>query len=639
MTSKTSFFSKAVFKKNMALYWPIPVCYLLYGLIKVPGVFWSGLRQSARSGKDVLATLFSCLSIQSDLFIVAAVAVITGMAMFGYLFSAKSANMIHALPVTRTQLYVTNVISGLICILIPQFLVFVVSVVLCLIRGLTCVQYLASWLFAVAAAGVFFYSLACFCVMLTGLLVALPVCFVLLNYLSIGMMMGIRYVLVFLGYGLTSGQTGVKSVSYMMSPLACLTEIVGFRVKYMMDNRGQTSVVAASFEGTEVLLAYVVAALFLYVLAWYGYQKRKLEHTGDMLAFGWAKPLFRWGFGAAAGFCVGIVISNFLRSVSIWVSDPVVLLFILVMGIVGFFIADMLVQKSFRVFRIRRVRECGLFVLGMTAGFGLLYGVGCYELKYIPDEDDISCAYVYMNYPVELKGTDVKKAIDIHREIIANKNELERTSRGQKNCAYLTLNYCLKDGRTVERVYRIFSEAEAAGELAEKVMACEYEADGYLKYTVGCDYNRISSVDGAQVECQGKNKNYVSFSIDEEAAGEIYKAFCQDVKNGSIQKYNLENYMLDPEGTIGKYPSAYLTIYFEHASTTWEDVYSIYQEKTKYAEPGSKEDYETYPDASGSIYVKFGVDCTNIMKALVKTGVISSADEIIFSSDSETTMG
>ena len=40
MKSKTSFFNKAVFRKNVVLYWPIWVSYLLYGLIKVPGRLW-----------------------------------------------------------------------------------------------------------------------------------------------------------------------------------------------------------------------------------------------------------------------------------------------------------------------------------------------------------------------------------------------------------------------------------------------------------------------------------------------------------------------------------------------------------------------------------------------------------------------
>ena len=45
MKSKTSFFNRTVFKKNMTLYWPIWVCYLLYGMVKVPGQLWSRLQQ------------------------------------------------------------------------------------------------------------------------------------------------------------------------------------------------------------------------------------------------------------------------------------------------------------------------------------------------------------------------------------------------------------------------------------------------------------------------------------------------------------------------------------------------------------------------------------------------------------------
>jgi len=40
------FLIKQFIKKTMALYWPIWVCYLLYGLVKVPGVLWFHLRQS-----------------------------------------------------------------------------------------------------------------------------------------------------------------------------------------------------------------------------------------------------------------------------------------------------------------------------------------------------------------------------------------------------------------------------------------------------------------------------------------------------------------------------------------------------------------------------------------------------------------
>ncbi|MGN0415022.1 MAG: hypothetical protein ACI4FX_05995 [Agathobacter sp.] len=639
MRSKTSFFNKAIYKKNMTLYWPIPVCYLLYGLIKIPGSLWSGLRKNVSAGNDVLVTLFSSLSVEQDLYVLAAVAVITGMAMFGYLFSSKSANMIHALPVTRTELYVTNVISGLTCILLPQLLVFLVSVVFCLLRGITCVQYLALWLFCVAASGIFFYSLVSFCVMITGLLAALPFCFLLLNYLSVGVVLGIQYVLSSLGYGLSYSGMDPRSVGYILSPLAYLTDIVGFRVDISIGSSGQMKVTSVSFDGTAMLLIYAAAALVFFGLAWYGYQKRRLERTGDLLTFGWGRPLFRWGLGGAIGFLGGIFLSNFLGSVAVWMPKAIVLLFILVFGMIGFFIADMLIQKSFRVLCFRRLKECGCYVLAVCGCFAVLYGVGYYQEQYIPDESEVASAYIYMNYPVESKGADVKRVTDIQREILANREEFQSVCREEKNYTNLTLAYCMKDGSVLTRTYQIPSETEVSGQLAEEVFACEAAPDSFMKYVVGYDYDRITQIEEAQVECQNANQNYVTFSMDEDTARKINEAVYKDVEEGTIQKYNLENYILNEAGTTKEYRYAYLTIFFKHTSSSWGDVYSIYQDHTQSDKNLAKENYESVPDASGSIYLKFGADCKNIMKTLVETGVISSEDEIIFSSDGETTMG
>ena len=132
MKSKTSFFNRTVFKKNMTLYWPIWVCYLLYGMVKVPGQLWSRLQQQT----DMTAyardyALYNSLRLEVDVAAIAIMAVVCGMALFGYLFTQKNAYMIHALPVTRGELYVTNMISGLCFLLIPQALVFLVTVVLC----------------------------------------------------------------------------------------------------------------------------------------------------------------------------------------------------------------------------------------------------------------------------------------------------------------------------------------------------------------------------------------------------------------------------------------------------------------------------------------------------------------------------
>lgn len=86
----------------MTLYWPIWVCYLLYGMVKVPGQLWSRLQQQT----DMTAyardyALYNSLRLEVDVAAIAIMAVVCGMALFGYLFTQKNAYMIHALPVTR----------------------------------------------------------------------------------------------------------------------------------------------------------------------------------------------------------------------------------------------------------------------------------------------------------------------------------------------------------------------------------------------------------------------------------------------------------------------------------------------------------------------------------------------------------
>ena len=50
------------------------------------------------------------------------------LAVFSYLYSAKSTNMMHALPVNRLELYVTNYLSGLIFLIVPEIITFFITV-------------------------------------------------------------------------------------------------------------------------------------------------------------------------------------------------------------------------------------------------------------------------------------------------------------------------------------------------------------------------------------------------------------------------------------------------------------------------------------------------------------------------------
>ena len=229
MKSKTSFFNRTVFKKNVTLYWPIWVCYLLYGMVKVPGQLWSRLQQQT----DMTAyardyALYNSLRLEVDVAAIAIMAVVCGMALFGYLFTQKNAYMIHALPVTRGELYVTNMISGLCFLLIPQALVFLVTVVLCLLKGIASVQFLGLWFLSVMGIAFFLYATVCFCVMFTGQLFALPVYFLAVNYVAFAFSSGARYVIGYLGYGLGMDTVPEFLILRILSPMNYLYNNVRF---------------------------------------------------------------------------------------------------------------------------------------------------------------------------------------------------------------------------------------------------------------------------------------------------------------------------------------------------------------------------------------------------------------------------
>ena len=229
MKSKTSFFNKAIYKKNMALYWPIWVCYLLYGIVKISGRMWSGLHQMTKvTNERRFIVMVDSLSMIVDIWVIAAVVTVTGMALFSYLFSAKSANMIHALPVTRKELFFTNVISGLSMMWIPQIITFLLSVIVSLANGIALVQYIGIWLLTVMGISFFLFSMVVFCVMFTGQLFALPVYFFVLNYLSVGAVLGVQSVITFLGYGLGSGSVPIARIMRILSPLNYLQNNVHF---------------------------------------------------------------------------------------------------------------------------------------------------------------------------------------------------------------------------------------------------------------------------------------------------------------------------------------------------------------------------------------------------------------------------
>ena len=92
--------------------------------------------------------------------------------------------MIHSMPVTRRQLFSTNVLTGLLFMWIPQIIKYIMSFVICISYGNTKVVHIGINLLAAMGISFFMYSLVCLCAMITGQLVSVAVMYAVVNLLS-----------------------------------------------------------------------------------------------------------------------------------------------------------------------------------------------------------------------------------------------------------------------------------------------------------------------------------------------------------------------------------------------------------------------------------------------------------------------
>ena len=120
MPSKRSFCNTTLLKKNLSRFWPLWGGASLVGFL-VPlwmllnlgqyGVVHLSREDFAYAVYQVVAVIVPGLTF--------GYAILCAMMVWSYLYSARSVGLMHALPIDRTCLFVTNTLSGLAMMLIP----------------------------------------------------------------------------------------------------------------------------------------------------------------------------------------------------------------------------------------------------------------------------------------------------------------------------------------------------------------------------------------------------------------------------------------------------------------------------------------------------------------------------------------
>ena len=330
MRSGTSYFDWTLFKKNFTRFWPIWASYLVIWLFILPINALASLSGTAKGLYYAIAD-----SASAHMWFSLVYGLFAAMAVLSHLYASRSANFYGALPVRREGIFLTQYLSGFAFVALPQIAVAVFMAVIGFAWRAAPVLPCLAWLGIGMGTMFFFYTFAFLCGVFTGHILALPAFYVILNCLTYLLYELISVVVERSFYGFAGFGNTVDSLVEWLTPVTPLSDV---RLQYD-DKLGKT--MAAN---EEVLLVYCAVALVLLACAFLLYKRRKLESAGDVVSYRFVRPVFKYGVAVCSGLFLGYVTSEII-------GEGTLPIMVVIWTVLGCFGAQMLLDKTFRVFK------------------------------------------------------------------------------------------------------------------------------------------------------------------------------------------------------------------------------------------------------------------------------------------------
>lgn len=622
MRSATSYFNGTLYRKTLARFWP------LWGLWGVGWLFLFPLRLlnnfaeyhfRAVSAQQSLLWDAQCLPelLPSGVFLALFFAILCAMAVYGYLYNSRSACWTHALPMRREALFTTQYLAGLSMMLLPLLATGVLTAIvevsfLPMENWGLVLSALLTWLLAQCGVCLFFFSFAAFCAMFTGHILALPAFYGILNGLAAGLWFLVDALMNEFYYGY-AGSPGALTVVEYLTPAEILTQAV----RWWPED-------GLNYPGTVAAYAAVGVALALFSL--YVYRRRHVETAGDVVAVAVVRPLFKYG----VSFCAGLAFGMFTAAFFNWTEMPILILCILIWTVAGYFTAEMLLKKSFRVLKAWKggaVMAAVMLVLCMVCLMDV-FGV----VDRVPDAGRVVSVQVElsMGYPYDdgqtLRTTltdpaQIEEILALHQAIVDNREDdrRNRVHDGTNDYTNARLTYTLSGGGTLDRDYRSVSlyadELDTPGTVAyamkqivedRGLVAMAYDFDGFLKD------GRLTSAYLNRVYLDGKS--YDGNLYLDDYRQELWDAMQKDFAEGNIGvRYLFDNDRVRRENT-------YTTDLIFEATVNYSEVKGPASDDEVY--------YETRP-SNNYLHVTLSPQARHTLAVLEKAGVFEEGYSLV----------
>lgn len=447
MKSRTSFFNKTAFRKDILRYSPIWALYTIFLLLVLFGIADFPRATIARDIVDFLKAM-AWINLFYGGF--------CGVFLFMDLFNSRLCNALHAMPVRREGWLVTHILSGVLFGLVPNLLVTGIGALM-----LWEYAYMALvWLAISTLQYLFFFGTAVLSAMCAGNLLGSVAIYGITHLITlfVGVVAQLLYQPLLYGVKLDMDEF------YRFFPLQKMSDFDYAKVKVLYQY-AEPRIQFNGLEGEAWLYVGICAAVGILALLLAGvvYRRRNLESAGDFISLRPLAPVFLMVCTLGAG--------AFLYMFSDLAGNKNYLFLVLGM-VIGYFAGKMLLGRTLKVFGKKSLLALAvsIAVIGGSLLVTWLDPLGI--VRYIPKAENLEAAYIYgadknYYYLTEYsfmsyvggeedggfqitEGEELAELQDFHRQLIDY-----RPSEDHGVLCDVRIHYKLKNGRTVTRYYEV----------------------------------------------------------------------------------------------------------------------------------------------------------------------------------------
>ena len=534
MKSRTSFFDKTLLRKNLTRFAPVWGVYLLCLLIGLGMMYMDARRPNVNFWfASHMAVCIQAMGLVNLFF-----APLVAMLLFGDLFNSRMCNALHAMPLRRETMFLTNVFSGLLVSLVPTGVMAILSIPL---LAATVVhnawQIAILWYIGVNLEYILFFGMAVFCIFCTGNRLGFAALYAVFN----GGAFLIWSIADMLYTPMLYGVVTPSRLVELLTPVAMMLDDTFVEVSSYHDMvvlfDGRMNEAVADFwvdENYYNLIVFALAGVVFMALGLMLYRKRDLECAGDAVAVRWLAPVFQViaavAGAAAAILCLEMFFYSLVR------NNDVILYGMAVCGMaVGWFAGKMLLERTTQVFRLKNWTGLGiltaLFAATLTMTHFDVFGIETWT----PKPEKVASVTLSCSGDIELtEQEDIANIIRLQE--MALEDQLERSAAYPASYVesfatvsnipypengfdygedgpydtmeehyfadYIRICYVLDNGKEVNRNYTIWASFEEGDIIKEYASRWEViQKDSRMGYEDAPDFSRIHdfTVNGVRV--------------------------------------------------------------------------------------------------------------------------------------------